>query len=54
MAAHLELEPLVELVSLLQRIIRELLVSVILVDDILYDRAGLPQGEVRVRVLDSY
>lgn len=39
LATHLELEPLIELVLFLERVVRESLVRIILLDDVLDDGA---------------
>lgn len=53
LAAHLELKPLVEMVSLFECLICEGLFDVILLDDILYNGTRLPKSDICVRVLNS-
>lgn len=53
LAAHLEVQPLVAEVSLLQRLVREAVVGVVLFNHILVDGSRLPQYQVRVGVFDS-
>jgi len=54
LTTHLKLKPLVELVLLFQRIIRQKLLRVILLDEVLDTSAGLPEDQVRIRILDSF
>lgn len=53
LSAHLEHEPLVEEVLLAKRFEREPLLTVILFDQIQYNSARLPEGEVGVRIDDG-
>lgn len=52
--AHLELQPLVELMPLPQRVVRERLVHVVLLDDVLDDGPGLPERDVGIGVFDCW
>lgn len=42
LTTHLELEPLVEMVSFLERLVREILISIVLFDNVLDDSPRLP------------
>lgn len=54
LAAHLELEPLIELMLLLECIVREDLFNVILLYNVLHDGTGFPQSNVCIWVFDSW
>lgn len=54
LTAYLESEPLVAEMLLLQSVIAEHVLGVILLDDVLDDRASLPESNAGIRVFNSY